>query len=184
MRADLAYCLSFAEDDDFDTNFSTLFNDRMREQLAISANQLDKYKCTTLSSSSSASSSIDTKPLPRTLQEALRQTSRAIVVTEAAKPFRVVEVSQAWEGLCGYTFLESKGKTLGSLLRGEETDHLAATAMIARLLGGEEAGATLTNYTKSGRRFRNRVRVGPIFDEQANRVTHFVGVLQEIHDGM
>ena len=119
------------------------------------------------------------------MHDALRQSSRAIVVTEATKPFRVVDVSQAWEGLCEYTFVESKGKTLGSLLRGDETDQLAATAMIARLLGGEEqAGATLTNYTKSGRRFRNRVRIGPILDEQTNHVTHFVGVLQEIHDGM
>jgi PAS domain S-box-containing protein len=170
--------LSFATDaDDFEKNFSRLFDDRMKEQLEYSKVQFDKYRDV-----QKKSIQLDTKPLPRTMEDALRQTSRAIVITEPTKPFRVWDVNQTWENLCGYSFVESKGKTLGSLLRGDDTDQLATTAMISRLLSGEEAGATLTNYTKSGRRFRNRVRIGPIFDE-TERVTHFVGVLQEIHDG-
>lgn len=150
----------------------------MKAQIEYCQHQFDQYR-----TSSVKSETIDNRPLPRTVDEAFRQKGRAIVITEATKPFRVIDVNRTWEGLCGYSFVESKGRTLGSLLRGEETDQLAATAMIARLLDGEEAGATLTNYTKSGRRFRNRLRVGPIFDEE-HHVTHFVGVLQEIHDGM
>lgn len=83
-------------------------------------------------------------------------------------------------GACGYSFLESRGKSLGSLLKGEETDALAATNLISKLLQGEkDVGTTLVNYNKDGRRFTNRVRVGPIYDEDHN-VTHFVGVLQEV----
>jgi PAS domain-containing protein len=49
---------------------------------------------------------------------------------------------------------------------------------------GEEAGGVITNYTKEGRRFRNRLRVGPLYDNDAQNPQYFVGVLQEIHDGM
>jgi PAS domain S-box-containing protein len=119
----------------------------------------------------------DSEPLPRTIQEALRRSSRAIVITEAVKPFRIVDVNKAWEDLCGYAYVDAKGKTLGSLLRGPKTDTLTGNALFARLLRGEEAGATLTNYTKDNRAFRNRLRVGPLMD--GSDVTHFVGVLQE-----
>jgi PAS domain S-box-containing protein len=123
-----------------------------------------------------------TSSLPQTLQDALRPTSRAIVVTETSKPFRVFNVNKAWEGLCGYSYLESKGRSLGSLLKGEETDQLAVTVMINKLLQGEEATAILTNYTKDGRRFRNRIHVGPLFDSgvESQQPSYFVGVLREV----
>lgn len=66
---------------------------------------------------------------------------------------------------------------------GPETDSRAGTGLISQLLQGNEAGATITNYTKQGRRFRNRVRVGALRND-SGEVTHFVGVLQEIKDGM
>ena len=134
-----------------------------------------------------------TSSLPQTLRDALRPTSRAVVITETARPFRVVNVNKAWEELCGYTFVESKGKSLGSLLKGEETDQLAVTAMIHKLLQGEEAVAVLTNYTQAGRKFRNRLHVGPLFDEGAQHAhgmdasvpaaatpSYFVGILKEV----
>jgi len=146
---------------------------------------------------------IDQSPLPRTLEDALRcQHSRAVVVTEPVAPFRIVQVTTAWEDLCGYTYTEARHRTLGRLLQGPETDILAATGLIGRLLAGEpEAGTTLTNYTAAGRRFRNRVRVGPLYeeddgdssssysssgyqDDSQRKITHFVGVLQEVQDGM
>ena len=219
-RNDLAYSLAFASassyskanaDADSDaasvgytfnnnnnsSSFAPSTDERMKQQLRYSKNQLRR----TSSSSSSSSSSLDPKqnanndsllfsisppldhrPLPRTLQDACRPTRRAVVITEATAPFRVFDVNHAWEELCGYTFVESVGKTLGSLLAGPETDSVAATALITQLMRGEqEAGTTLTNYTKNGRRFRNRIRVGPLEDE-SRHVTHFVGVLQEVRD--
>lgn len=67
-------------------------------------------------------------------------------------------------------------------MTGPETDPGAATGLINQLLQGNEAGTTITNYTKQGRRFRNRIRVGPLKDADG-KVTHFVGVLQEVKDG-
>jgi PAS domain S-box-containing protein len=118
------------------------------------------------------------EPLPRTIQDALRRSNRAIVITESVKPFRIVNVNKAWEDLCGYSYLEAKDKTLGSLLRGPETDTLTGNAMFARLSRGEEVVATLTNYTKDYRAFRHRLQVGPLMN--GSNVTHFVGVLQEV----
>ena len=119
------------------------------------------------------------EPLPTSFRDALRPSNRAIVITETSRPFRVVNVNDAWSSLCEYSYTESRGKSLGSLLRGPETDPLAITGLIAQLLRGEEAGAILTNYTKSGRKFRNRLRVGPLHDEETGKLTHFIGILQE-----
>ena len=176
IRNDLAYCLSFApcdESSDFASNYGKLFpDDRMKQQLKHSENQLKKEPV------------VDCRPLPRTLEDALRKSRRAIVITEAEKPFRIFDVNKAWEKLCGYTHVESHGKTLGSLLHGPETDVLAATGLVTQLVHGEEAGLNITNYTKSGRRFRNRIRVGPLTNGASGKITHFVGVLQEVHDGL
>jgi PAS domain S-box-containing protein len=130
------------------------------------------------------------EPLPRTLEEALRPTSRrAIVVTETTRPFRVVDVNRAWEDLCGYTYVESRGRSLGSLLKGPETDPLTVTALISQLLRGEEATALVTNYTKEGRKFLNRLHVGPLYHQddairpggkEPRRAAYFVGVLSEV----
>ena len=200
-RNALAYCLSFSNDEsDFSRNMLQLFPDaRMQEQLK---------NCTTTTTSTTRNKpnnnnnnmivDVDTHPLPRTLADALRcQTSRAIVITEIHKPFRIVHVNLAWEGLCHYSFVQAQNQTLGKLLQGPETDPRAATQLIASLLAGQpEAGTTLTNYTGKGRRFRNRVRVGPLYDEDVEQhgasssscysgvPTHFVAVLQEVNDGM
>ena len=165
----------------------------MKEQLRISHNQLRRPSLTVSSPLSFSGGRtvttsrhqqhhhLDTMELPKTLADVKRQKSRAIVVTETCKPFRIVDVNQCWEGLCGYSFSEARGKTLGSLLKGPETNAVAATALIAHLLRGEpEAGTVLTNYTKQGRAFQNRIRVGPLVDATTGVVTHFVGVLEEL----
>ena len=123
----------------------------------------------------------DSQALPITLHEAELVTDQAVVITESTVPFRIVRVNEAWEGLCGYTQDEAHGKTLGDLLQGPETDVGAATALVDKLCHGMEAGAVLTNYAKGGRKFQNRIRVGTL-KNQNDKVTHFVGVLKEIHE--
>jgi PAS domain S-box-containing protein len=168
----MAYSLAFGDNSAFGLSSMVEPSALMREQLQISQNQLRRR----------SPHQLDTMELPKTLADVVRQKSRAIVVTETKKPFRIVDVNACWEGLCGYSFTEARGKTLGSLLQGPDTNAVAATGLIAHLLNGEqEAGAVLTNYTKGGRRFFNRIRVGPIVDASGS-VTHFVGVLEELKD--
>lgn len=126
-----------------------------------------------------------TQPLPKTVNDIdssnLNRDVRAIVVTETTTPFRVTEVNTSWENLCGYLRAECKGRSIGSLLDGPETDKMAATALISNLLQGEEAAVILTNYTKSGRKFKNYIRVGPVVDEMGKTIK-FVGVLREVEE--
>jgi PAS domain S-box-containing protein len=171
----MVYTLSFSARNKAESaRFYSQMPEIMRQQLQISENQLDS-----LSIHAYPEDQSDDAPLPRSLDEALKQTNRAIVITETVKPFRVVQVSKAWEGLCGFSSEESIGKSLGALLKGPETDPLTVTSLLAHLLRGEEAGAILTNYTKDKRRFRNRLRVGPMVEN--SKVTHYVGVLQEVY---
>jgi hypothetical protein len=82
------------------------------------------------------------------------------------------------EGVTVIEIEEVVGVTLGDLLKGPETNTCAATALVNQLLNGEqEAGTVSTNYTKSGRKFRNRLHVGPLVDE-SGRTSHCVGVSQ------
>jgi len=174
----MAYSLSFASSlNEGSVKFPSLtrsLNERESSQLRISKAQL-------LSKSTYPEQRRRQHPLPRTLQDALLSSSEAIVITETKTPFRVYNVNAAWEGLCGYSHDESKGRSLGSLLGGKETDACAVTALIHQLfVHGEEATTVLTNYTKEGRKFRNRLSVGPLYDEETNEVSHFVGVLKEV----
>lgn len=109
----------------------------------------------------------------------LDEDARAIVVTDPKNPYHIVAVNASWESLCGYTRDECKGLSLGPLLQGPETDMDNVMAMLSKLLAGEEAEALLTNYTKNGRKFQNKVKVGPIKDEMGKTV-NFVGVLEEM----
>jgi len=188
-KDDMAYSLSFG--DGSSNIFSSMAEPSalMQQQLRYSQDQLrhDSHH-SRLSVSASVkvtkkAANVDTSALPRTLRDVRRQKSRAIVVTETTKPFRVVDVNECWEGLCGFTLSEARGQTLGKLLKGPATNQVAATGLVTHLLHGDEAGAVLTNYTKNGREFRNRIRVGPLYDDETGtRITHFVGVLEEIID--
>lgn len=170
---DLAYGLSFAtEDSNLQEKLSKLSPTMLLqlEQIATSRNQLRRNN-----TAAAVLTPLDDAPLPMTLEDAFRNSKRAIVITEAVKPFRIVDVNDAWTQLCGYSYVEAKEQTLGSLLKGPDTNELAATGLISQLLQGEQAGTTLVNYTKDKRSFRNRIRVRPLNDGK-----HFVGVLQEV----
>lgn len=120
-------------------------------------------------------------PLPTNMEEAMvTDDDRAIVITEAAVPFKIVTVNSAWEHLCGYTKDECNGQTL-KCIQGPETNQAAITALMSQLLRGEEAGTVLVNYKKDGSKFLNRLRVGTLRDDN-NSITHFVGVLKEVKE--
>merc|ERR1712150_330710 len=184
IRDALAYSLSFADElsgKSDGLSFQMNPTSRMRKQLAISENQLrtEQQDTKTVKATGHVTNfHPDNDPLPHTLDEALCQTNRAIVITEAESPYKIYDVNKTWEGLCGYTYLESHGKTIGELLDGPNTDKASTTALMSVLLRGEEAGAVLTNYRKNGEAFTNRLRVGPLM--QDGEVTHYVGVLQEM----
>jgi PAS domain S-box-containing protein len=125
------------------------------------------------------------QPLPKSIHQIrsylLDEDPRPMIITEIKSPYRIVAVNEAWENLCGYTREECKGRSVGKLLQGPETDMKNVTALLSKLLVGEEANTVLTNYTKSGRKFKNSIRVGPVVDEMGKTV-NFVGLLREVNE--
>jgi PAS domain S-box-containing protein len=204
LRGDLSYSLSHASDtNDFEhPMLLDTLNERMKEQIRHVTNNREVYTLVDRANprdvldldhqhvfeSKSISSNVDDgitpptsneTPLPQNLFEAtIPQDPRAIVVTEATVPFRILSVNDSWEDLCGFTPNECRGKTL-RIIQGPETNESAITNLMSKLLRGEEAGTVLTNYDKHGRKFLNRLRVGPL-KNQLGQITHFVGVLKEI----
>ena len=124
-------------------------------------------------------SSLYEHSLPKTLSEALSD-PRPIVVTSATSPFEIVDVNEAWVGLCGYSREEAKRQHLGQMLNGPETDVSVAREMVATLQREHYSHAILTNYTKAGRKFENRVQVGTLSSDDGETIKYFVGLLEEI----
>jgi PAS domain S-box-containing protein len=122
--------------------------------------------------------SLPVEPLPLTFEEAMRD-HRAVVITSADKPFEIVDVNDAWVGLCGFPREEALHGSL-NMLQGQATNQRLLDALMAGLVQGREGQTVVTNYKKSGETFVNHVRAGVIRDAQTHKVTHFVGVLQEI----
>jgi len=125
---------------------------------------------------------VDPQPLPKTLQDALGNENdpRAIIVTKACAPFDIIDVNDAWVGMCSFSKEEARNSSL-AMIQGPETNKGGIKAMIRDLREGNETFAVMANYTKSGRKFHNYVRAGTLIDTQ-NRITHFVGVLQELSE--
>lgn len=121
--------------------------------------------------------------LPKTVEDALND-ERPTVITTAESPFRVVDVNSAWEGLCGYSREEAVGCNIGSLLQGPDTNVGTADAMVRALRENGVSETVLTNYTKNGRRFGNRIQVGMIPTDDSTSTAsndfYLVGVLNEI----
>jgi len=193
-RDTMAYSLSFAgtESDFCSPNVMELLDERMKRQLenvterAQSRNKdlkVDSLKDTVTENHEAGVMSVTSDtPLPLTYAAATKPDDpRAVVVTEASNPFRIVSVNSAWEDLCGFSAAECHGKTL-ACLQGPETDHEAINALMTQLKRGEEAETILTNYAKSGRKFRNHLRVGPLMSD--HKVTHHVGVLTELVESL
>ena len=126
---------------------------------------------------------IHDSPLPKSLAEVFENPHdpRAMVVTHVDAPCEIVNVNDAWVGLCGYTREEAHKKSLARLLEGPATERDLLRDFMEQLVEGHESTIVVTNYTKEGRKFRNRVRAGPIHDpEHPYLITHFVGILEEV----
>eukprot|EP00554_Chaetoceros_debilis_P015164 CAMPEP_0194122760 /NCGR_PEP_ID=MMETSP0150-20130528/51947_1 /TAXON_ID=122233 /ORGANISM="Chaetoceros debilis, Strain MM31A-1" /LENGTH=106 /DNA_ID=CAMNT_0038815745 /DNA_START=126 /DNA_END=443 /DNA_ORIENTATION=+ len=102
--------------------------------------------------------SISNTALPNNLVEAsIPNDERAIVITEANKPFKIVSVNSSWEQLCGYSQNECKGRTL-ECIQGERTNRAAVSAVVQKVLSRDtESYTVLKNYHKNGREFQNKL---------------------------
>ena len=109
--------------------------------------------------------------LPRTYEEALPQDgnadSRAIIITEAKKPFRVVGVNKPWEDLCGYKSEEALQKSMSDLIQGPETNREGLKDAMDKLTkGADYVEVDTVNYRKDKSTFHNHLVMGPLYDDK------------------
>ncbi len=95
---------------------------------------------------------------PNTLQQALKPSHEARVITEATRPFRITHVNEAWTKLCGFNPEEACGRTL-RMLQGEDTDVATVNELVKDCVEQKATSMEVTNYDKQGRKFRNFLQV-------------------------
>lgn len=121
----------------------------------------------------------DFPPVPNTLDNALKDETTRIVVTTAARPFRITHVNKAWTELCGFELEECKGKSL-SILQGPETDMSKVDKLCKLSQKGYAASMVVTNHNKKGDTFRNHLRCYPVSSDEPGEISHIVGMLTSI----
>jgi len=115
---------------------------------------------------------------PNTLQQAMKPSHEARVITEATRPFRITYVNEAWTQLCGFSPEEACGRTL-RMLQGEDTDISTVNDLVKDCVEQKATSMEVNNYDKQGRKFRNFLQVYPLSDtcNSAGETSHLLGVL-------
>jgi diguanylate cyclase (GGDEF)-like protein/PAS domain S-box-containing protein len=119
----------------------------------------------------------------RLRDRALQASTNAIIIASALRPDNPVEyVNPAFERITGYAAHEAIGRNC-RFLQDEDRDQPALNELRAALRAGRDAQIVLRNYRKDGTLFWSQLTVSPVRDP-SGRVTHFVGVSQDITDAV
>lgn len=115
----------------------------------------------------------------RLRNRAIESSVNAIIITEyGGSDNPIVYVNQAFTRITGYSKEEVVGRDCRFLQR-QDVEQIALQNIKRALSTGQEGYALLRNYRKDGSLFWNELRLAPVFDN-FNRVTHFVGVLNDV----
>jgi hypothetical protein len=68
------------------------------------------------------------------------------------------------------------------MIQGPGTCKTSLTAMVKEVLQGNQSSALVTNYHKSGRKFFNRIRAGPLEKDDDGNFNLLVGILEEVNE--
>ena len=74
-------------------------------------------------------------------------------------------VNPAFSAMCGYTLDELRGKKLGPILQGAQTDRDTAERMRRAVRGYQPCRETILNYHKNGTPYWVEVAITPILDD-------------------
>ena len=119
----------------------------------------------------------------RVLERSVEASINGIVIVDATQAdCPITYANSAFQGLTGYREEELIGRNC-KFLQGEETDPETVALLRARLAEQRECHVTLRNYRKDGSTFWNALYVSPVPNAKG-RVTHFVGVLNDVSERM
>jgi len=120
-------------------------------------------------------------------EDALRLRDRAIeaasvginIADARAKGFPNIYVNPALSRITGYSREELLGRDM-RLLQGPDTDRAALEEIARALAEGRGCELVLKNYRKEGTPFWNELLIAPVRDQEAVRLTHFIGVHADV----
>jgi diguanylate cyclase (GGDEF)-like protein/PAS domain S-box-containing protein len=115
----------------------------------------------------------------RLRERAIESSVNAILITDYQQvDHPIIYANPAFERITGYTIAEALGQNC-RFLQGNDCDQPDLKKLRALIREQAEGRVVLRNYNKSGDLFWNELYVAPVRDHN-NRVTHFVGVLNDI----
>lgn len=119
----------------------------------------------------------------RLMERAVEAAGSGVTILDArSSEYPVAYANPAFVSMSGYGVEELRGKNL-RLLRGEDTDVAALTAMRDAFAAGRPTRVLLKNYRKDGTTFWNDLSASPLFDP-AGRITHYVAVQTDVTERM
>ena len=97
-------------------------------------------------------------------------------------PDRLVQwINPAFSEMCGYSLEELRGKNLGPILQGEQTDRETAARMRRAVHEHRPCSETILNYHKNGTPYWVEVAITPILDD-AGQLLWLVARERELTD--
>jgi PAS domain S-box-containing protein len=112
--------------------------------------------------------------IPNTVQTCQKQYDYPMVMTLADRPYTIVQINEEWENLTGYKSAEVVGKCSCSILQGADTTQKELSQLMSPVLFKRPSCGMLTNYTKSGRRYRTYITLYPLSTDST--VSHYFGL--------
>ena len=112
--------------------------------------------------------------IPNTVQTCQKQYDYPMVMTLATRPYTIVQVNDRWEKLTGYKRQDVVGKVSCSILQGTHTTRREVDRLMGPVLFQRPSCAMLTNYTKSGRRYRQYLTIFPLSTD--SNISHYFGL--------
>ena len=126
--------------------------------------------------------------IPNTVQACSsqdREYDYPMVMTLANRPYTIVQVNGRWENLTGYSREEVIGKKSCSILQQQKqegakrnmhkhSDVKELDTLMGPVLFQRPSCAMLTNYTKTGRRYRQYITIYPLSTD--SNITHYFGL--------
>jgi PAS domain S-box-containing protein len=117
--------------------------------------------------------------IPNTVQACTKDFYYPVVMTSADRPYTITNVNERWEKLTGYKSEEVVGKASCSILQGDDTTKEELDLLMRPVLFKRPSCAMVTNYTKSGRRYRSYLTLYPLSTD--SKISHYLGLTTFVH---
>ena len=114
------------------------------------------------------------------LKQAVDATSSGIVISDPHLPDNpIIYHNPTFERLTGYVEHEVTGRNC-RFLQGPDTDKVAVDLLREAINRRTDCQVTLLNYKKDGTTFWNELYMSPVLDPRTGRLTHFIGVQNDV----